>query len=153
MRNWVLGSMTTAMAVGGLFVAAHAVYGAAYYGGLLYFAFAVVFIFLLIKTGYDEAGEITALNEFRAFFARAASLVRPDTADARSGEIVVHTIDTADLKDAFFKGFADFNMPPTHLIVLCVVYPIVGLFLGRLTAGYEVLPILFGRRLDQARSR
>jgi uncharacterized membrane protein len=32
---------------------------------------------------------------------------------------------------------------PSHAVFLCLIYPIVGLVLGRLTWGYEVLPLLF----------
>jgi uncharacterized membrane protein len=32
---------------------------------------------------------------------------------------------------------------PTHAVFLCLIYPIVGLLLARLTLGYEVLPLLF----------
>lgn len=130
------------MAVGGLFVAAHAGYGVSYYGGLLYFAFAVFFVFFLIKTGYDEVGEETALNEFRRMFAKSMAVMLP-AAEARPDHVDVHSIDTADLKDAVAKGIVDFKEHPTHLIILCFLYPFGGLFVARLTAGYDVLPILF----------
>lgn len=52
--NWILGAATGVMAVGGLFVAARAGQGLPYYGGLLFAAFAVLFILLLIKTSFDR---------------------------------------------------------------------------------------------------
>ncbi|MHA1108196.1 MAG: hypothetical protein ACTSQV_03670 [Alphaproteobacteria bacterium] len=52
--HWILGSMTALMAVGGLFVAARAGHGLPYYGGLIFSAFAVLFILLLIKTSFDR---------------------------------------------------------------------------------------------------
>jgi hypothetical protein len=52
--NWVLGAATAGMAVGGIFVAARAGHGIAYYGGLVFSAFAVLFILLLIKTSFDQ---------------------------------------------------------------------------------------------------
>jgi len=55
----------------------------------------------------------------------------------------IRTIDFADLKDAFVKGVDDFMAAPTQLIFLAIIYPIVGLFLARLTFGYQVLPMLF----------
>ena len=64
-------------------------------------------------------------------------------ADANLGQSVIREIDTADLRDALARGLADFKVQPTHLIFLCVIYPLVGLFLARLTAGYDILPLLF----------
>ncbi len=55
----------------------------------------------------------------------------------------VRTIDSADLKDALAKGLADFNAVPTHLLFLCVIYPILMLIFARVYAGYEVLPLVF----------
>ena len=52
--SWVLGAVTALMTVGGLFVAARAGHGMAYYGGLIFSAFAVLFILLLIKTSFDQ---------------------------------------------------------------------------------------------------
>ena len=55
----------------------------------------------------------------------------------------VHRIGLRDLKDALARGLADFSAMPTHAVFLCLIYPIVGLLLARLTLGYEVLPLLF----------
>jgi uncharacterized membrane protein len=55
----------------------------------------------------------------------------------------VRTIDTADLWDALARGFDDFRAMPTHVIFLGLLYPIVGLALGRAALGYEVLPLLY----------
>ncbi len=55
----------------------------------------------------------------------------------------VRTIGVADLKDALARGIDDFLAMPSHAVFLCLIYPIVGLVLGRLTWGYEVLPLLF----------
>jgi hypothetical protein len=48
-----MGAVMAVMAVAGLFVAANAGHGVAYYGGLLFFLFALAFVFLLIKVSYD----------------------------------------------------------------------------------------------------
>lgn len=56
---------------------------------------------------------------------------------------VVRAIGPADLKDALAKGFADFKAKPSHLIFLAIIYPIVGLGLGRLIAGYDILPLIW----------
>lgn len=144
MGNWVLGSMMAVMAVGGLFVAACAGgYGVAYYGGLLYSAFAVLFVFFLIKSSYDTVKETAPSNDLRLFYDKATAFLKPFTARTRSGHVVVRSIDTADLRDALARGFSDYSVQPTHLIILCVMYPVVGLFLARLAFGYDVLPVLF----------
>ena len=64
-------------------------------------------------------------------------------ADAFRTPPVVRTIRIADLKDALARGIDDFAAMPTHAVFLCLIYPIVGIVLGRLTWGYEVLPLLF----------
>ena len=141
--------MTAAMSVGGLFVASNAGHGVAYYGGLLFFMFAVLFVMMLVKVGYDEVSEVTALGEFRELFVKMATVVKPSTtsasasARARPGQIVVHTIGVADLREALVKGFADFKETPTHVIFLVVIYPVVTFVFARMTAGYEILPLVF----------
>ncbi|MBI4183878.1 MAG: DUF2189 domain-containing protein [Proteobacteria bacterium] len=64
-------------------------------------------------------------------------------AGASPAQPVIRTIAVADLKDVLARGFADFMLKPSHLIFLVVIYPVVVLFLARLTAGYEILPLLF----------
>jgi uncharacterized membrane protein len=63
--------------------------------------------------------------------------------DAGPAQPVVRTIGTADLIDALAKGLADFKAVPTHLVFLCLIYPIVTLLFARAAAGYEVLPFVF----------
>ncbi len=48
------------MGIVGLFVAARAGHGMAYYGGLTFFAFAVLFVFLMIKRGFDRAEDLVS---------------------------------------------------------------------------------------------
>jgi uncharacterized membrane protein len=55
----------------------------------------------------------------------------------------VRRIGLKDLKDALARGIDDFLAMPTHAVFLCLIYPVVGLLLARLTLGYEVLPLLF----------
>jgi uncharacterized membrane protein len=55
----------------------------------------------------------------------------------------IRSISPADLKDALDKGMDDFRAMPSHAVFLCLVYPIVGLVLGRLAFGYDVLPLLY----------
>ncbi len=63
--------------------------------------------------------------------------------DADPAQPSVRTIGTADLIDALAKGLADFKAMPTHLVFLCVIYPVVTLLFARAAAGYEVLPLVF----------
>jgi uncharacterized membrane protein YtjA (UPF0391 family) len=55
--NWVMGVITAVMGLSGLFVAANAGHGIAYQGGLLFFVFAMLFVFHLIRVSYDHASD------------------------------------------------------------------------------------------------
>jgi uncharacterized membrane protein len=56
---------------------------------------------------------------------------------------IVRKIGLSDLADALRLGWEDFKAIPTHAVVLCVIYPVIGLVLFRLVLGYSVLPLLF----------
>ena len=56
---------------------------------------------------------------------------------------VIRTIRLSDLHDALRIGWEDFKEVPSHAIILCVIYPILGLVLARTVLGYSVLPLLF----------
>ncbi|MGE0287900.1 MAG: DUF2189 domain-containing protein [Bradyrhizobium sp.] len=56
---------------------------------------------------------------------------------------VVRTIGLSDLHRALQLGWEDFKAVPSHAIILCVIYPVVGLVLAHLVHGYAVLPLLF----------
>ena len=56
---------------------------------------------------------------------------------------VIRTIGLSDLSDALRLGWEDFKAVPSHAIILCVIYPVLGLVLARLALGYSVLPLLF----------
>src|SRR6516164_9406988 len=55
----------------------------------------------------------------------------------------VRKITIGDLKDALAKGWDDFMHKPSHVLIVAIIYPIIGLFLFRLTFGYHLLPLLF----------
>lgn len=55
----------------------------------------------------------------------------------------IRKIGIGDIKFALRKGWEDFMAFPTQLFFLCLIYPIVGLALGRLAFGAAVLPLLF----------
>ena len=56
---------------------------------------------------------------------------------------VVRLLRVEDLRDALRKGLEDFWAIPTHVVFLCMLYPIVGLLLFRMTFVYDLLPLLF----------
>ncbi len=60
-----------------------------------------------------------------------------------SAQPIVRKIGVADLGDALARGLSDFKAMPTHLVFLCVMYPILTLVFARVYAGYEVLPLVF----------
>jgi uncharacterized membrane protein len=63
--------------------------------------------------------------------------------DRRAGAVTVRRIGLGDVRQALNSGLADFAANRTDVIFLCVIYPLVGLVLGRLASGYDVVPLLF----------
>ena len=64
-------------------------------------------------------------------------------ADASLAQPIIRTIGAADLRDALTRGLDDFKAKPSHVVILVMLYPVVGLILIRLAAGYEMLPLIF----------
>ena len=58
------------------------------------------------------------------------------TSNASSIQPVVRAITLAGVKDALARGLDDFWAMPTHLIFLSMIYPVLGLSLGRIALGY-----------------
>jgi uncharacterized membrane protein len=56
---------------------------------------------------------------------------------------VIRIIGLSDLHRALQLGWEDFKAVPSHAIILCVIYPVLGLVLARTVLGYSVLPLLF----------
>ena len=56
---------------------------------------------------------------------------------------IIRTIGRSDLYEALRLGWEDFKAVPSHAILLCVIYPLLGLVLARTVLGYSVLPLLF----------
>ena len=63
----------------------------------------------------------------------------PDAATAP----VIRTIGLTELHRALQRGWEDFKVVPSHAIILCIIYPVLGLMLARAVHGYSVLPLLF----------
>jgi uncharacterized membrane protein len=62
--------------------------------------------------------------------------------ESAAGPIIRH-IGLPDLREALRLGWEDFKAVPSHAIILCVIYPVLGLVLARTVLGYSVLPLLF----------
>jgi uncharacterized membrane protein len=71
----------------------------------------------------------------------APSLAQP--AQDNAAGPVIRRIGLSDLHDALKRGWEDFKEVPSHAIILCVIYPILGLGIARAVLGYSVLPLLF----------
>jgi uncharacterized membrane protein len=56
---------------------------------------------------------------------------------------VIRTIGLSELGRALRRGWEDFKAVPSHAVILCVIYPVLGLVLARTVLGYSVLPLLF----------
>jgi len=61
----------------------------------------------------------------------------------RTDEPPVRKITTTDVWEALAQGFDDFRAIPTHAFFICLIYPVAGLVLYRLSFGYEMLPLLY----------
>jgi len=62
-------------------------------------------------------------------------------ADPRA--VKIRRLTSADLADALRLGWSDFKAVPSHALMLCLIYPLLGIGLARLVLGYAVLPLLF----------
>jgi uncharacterized membrane protein len=68
---------------------------------------------------------------------------RPAEDEATVPAPIVRHITVHDIRDALRDGFSDFGANRTDVIVLCVIYPLVGLIFARVAAGGTLLPLLF----------
>ena len=55
----------------------------------------------------------------------------------------VRKIGVSDLIDALKRGVDDFMDKPSHIVFLCLIYPMVGVVLAAWTSGNNALPLLF----------
>jgi len=63
--------------------------------------------------------------------------------DDQLAPMTIRRIGAADIGAALVKGFSDFTAFRDDVVLICVIYPIVGLLLARLAFGYEMLPLIF----------
>jgi uncharacterized membrane protein len=87
--------------------------------------------------GSDQLGHAAS-----AVTSTIRAIHRPEEA-LRAPLPVVRRIQLSDLKDALAAGFKDFTLYRTHVLFLCVVYPVIGLFLARLVIGQGLFQMLF----------
>jgi uncharacterized membrane protein len=64
-------------------------------------------------------------------------------ASATSSRPVVRHIAPSDLFDALARGVDDFMAMPSHAIFLCVIYPLLGLWMIGIAVGGTMLPLAF----------
>lgn len=55
----------------------------------------------------------------------------------------IRRIGVSDLFDVLSKGIADFASKPSHVIFLCLIYPVIGVLLATWSSGNNVLQLLF----------
>ena len=55
----------------------------------------------------------------------------------------IRKISWPDLTDALAEGFADFSAKPSHMVFLCVMYPVVGVLLAVTTTRSDLVPLFF----------
>jgi uncharacterized membrane protein len=55
----------------------------------------------------------------------------------------IQKLELNDLVGSLRSGWEDFRAYPSHAIMLAIIYPIVGLLIGRVLHGYSFLPLLF----------
>lgn len=66
-----------------------------------------------------------------------------DLAAAAADPPVVRRIEMGDLTIALRLGWQDFQAARTDVVLLCLLYPIVGLLMARIALGHGMLPLLF----------
>ena len=60
-----------------------------------------------------------------------------------AAEPQVRRIGLADLRAALRRGIDDFQLMPTYLVLLTLIYPAVGLIAARAAQGNDVVPLIF----------
>ena len=55
----------------------------------------------------------------------------------------IHSLTLDDVRGALVLGWRDFTLHRTDVIFLCLIYPVVGLFIGHAALDYRLLPLLF----------
>src|SRR5580704_16409854 len=64
-------------------------------------------------------------------------------AAANPARPVVRRISPSDLYQSLARGIDDFTAMPSHAVFLCVIYPLLGIFMIAMTLGHATLPLAF----------
>jgi uncharacterized membrane protein len=66
-------------------------------------------------------------------------------ADARTPAVrpTIRRIGLADLREALKLGVRDYGEHRTDVLFLCLIYPVIGLVLARISLGQHLLPLIF----------
>jgi uncharacterized membrane protein len=64
-------------------------------------------------------------------------------ASAQPVKLEIRRITPTDVVRSLAQGLDDFVAMPSHAIFLCVIYPLIGLWLISLVSGYSILPLAF----------
>ncbi|HXZ00159.1 MAG TPA: DUF2189 domain-containing protein [Stellaceae bacterium] len=73
----------------------------------------------------------------------AGRAISGEAGAAQAAPPTIRRIGLGDLRQALAQGLEDFAAYRTDVVFLCVIYPILGLVLGRLAFGYDMVPLLF----------
>ena len=65
------------------------------------------------------------------------------TADHVSAVPQIRHLTVADLRAALSRGVDDFQLMPTYLVLLALIYPAVGLIAARWAQGNDIVPLVF----------
>ncbi len=76
-------------------------------------------------------------------FTAAGRAIHPADEAGSHSPPVVRKIDTADVLEALAAGFRDFAAQRTDVLFIGVIYPLAGLLIARVMAGYDMLPLIF----------
>src|SRR5260221_4237118 len=88
-----------------------------------------------IEWGYDQLSlTAQAVGSAGRAVVRARADVPPPA---------IRRIGAADLRDVLARGIRDFGASRADVVLLCIIYPVIGLVLARLAAGADMLPLLF----------
>jgi uncharacterized membrane protein len=82
--------------------------------------------------------EQTKVQEERMAYSHI--LVGATTSPARPA---VRRISPSDLYQSLARGVDDFAAMPSHAVFLCVIYPLLGIFMIAMTLGHATLPLAF----------
>jgi uncharacterized membrane protein len=82
------------------------------------------------------------VDQFRLVSTTSRAGIRRDTA-WQAAPPTARRISIADLKGVLTRGLSDFGACRTDVVFLCILYPLIGLVLARLAAGYDMLPLIF----------